>query len=226
MKRNRNTQKTARCRQTPLQYKFGGAFFCELPFYVNRHVLIPRFDTEKLVEAVILNAGRDKAGVRVLDMCTGSGCIAVVLAKHDFDVTAVDISRRALRVAKRNARLHDVNIKIIQSDLFSNIVGKFDVLVSNPPYIKTAEIGKYDASTLCEPRIALDGGADGLDFYRRIARGAGAFLPFGGKIFLEIDAKAAKEVETILRECGFCDIKIIKDSQGLASVIYGIFRTT
>ena len=200
--------------QRPLAQRFGGAFFCELPFYVNRHVLIPRFDTELLVEEVIKNS---KAGSSVLDLCTGSGCIAVVLAKHDFLVTASDISRKALRVARRNARLHNASIKFVRSNLFENIKQKFDVIVSNPPYIKTSEIGKHDKSILFEPRIALDGGADGLKFYREIIKNS------RGHLFLEIGHELENDVKKLLHEGGFRDIKVVKDKQGLSRVVHGIF---
>jgi len=204
----------------PLAYRFGGAFFCELPFYVSKHTLIPRFDTEKLVETVILNTPE---GSTVLDMCTGSGCIAVTLAKHNYDVTALDISRRALKVAKRNANLHDVKIVFEQSNLFSNLspFSRFNVIVSNPPYIRTQEIGKWDKSILQEPQIALDGGVDGLHFYRQIIKQAPDYLTSNGKIFFEIGHDQANDIKTLLQSTGFCDIKIIKDIQGLDRVIYG-----
>jgi len=142
----------------PIAYRFGGAYFCELPFFVNKHVLIPRFDTEILVEAVIKTTPsaalrrlpplhtsvRERRGgeFSVLDLCTGSGCIAVVLAKHGYKVTASDISGKAVKIAKQNAKLHDVDIEFIKSDLFEKIGGKYDAIVCNPPYIKTNEIIK------------------------------------------------------------------------------------
>jgi len=225
----------------PIAYKCGVAYFCELPFFVNRHTLIPRFDTEILVETVILNA--NDGGFSVLDLCTGSGCIAVVLAKHDFDVTAVDISRKALRVAKRNAKLNDVKINFVRANLFeTDIISnkfpslegwrrsrrgglksgtvRFHAIVCNPPYIKTADIGKHDKSILHEPRIALDGGADGLDFYRRIIADAPRYLNDGGQIFLEISHEQSDDIKTILQNNGFCDIKIVKDIQGLSRVVH------
>ena len=202
----------------PIAYKFGGAHFCELPFFVNRHVLIPRFDTEILVETAVKHT---KVGGRVLDLCTGSGCVAVVLAKHDFRVTASDASRKALHVAKRNAKLHGVGIEFVRSNLFEKISPFFNAITCNPPYIKTREIGKHDASIFHEPRIALDGGHDGLEFYRKIIARAPKYLADGGKIFLEISHEQSADVKTILQHGGFCDIEIVKDQRGLSRVIHG-----
>jgi release factor glutamine methyltransferase len=202
----------------PLAYRFGGAFFCELPFYVNKHVLIPRFDTEVLVETVIQNC---KIKSKILDMCTGSGCIATVLALHDLFVTASDVSRSALRVARKNAKLHDVKTEFVKSDLFSGLARrKFDAVVCNPPYVKTGEIGKWDKNILHEPRIAFDGGPDGLDFYRKIIGQVSEYLTNNGQIFFEIDREQGKAVENLLRERNFCDIKIVKDKQGLSRVVH------
>jgi len=203
-------------KNLPIQYKAGVTYFCETPFFVNKHVLIPRFDTEVLVEATILKL---KNGARVLDMCTGSGCIAVIHAKHGFNVTAADISHKALKVARKNALLNDVNIHFVRSDLFNAIEGVFDAIVCNPPYVKTNEIGLQDASTLHEPRIALDGGTDGLDFYRRIASSAHRYLHDGGLLAFEIGYSQADEVQNILREKVFCDINVIKDHLGHNRVI-------
>ena len=188
-----------------------------MPFFVNKHTLIPRFDTEVLVESVIKHT---KEGESILDMCTGSGCIAVVLAKHGYAVTASDVSLRALNIAKKNAALNDVKVDFVKSNLFEKFYGKtFDAIVCNPPYIKTAEIGKHDKSVLHEPAKALDGGADGLDFYRKIGGQAALHLNDGGQIFLEISSEQLEDVKTILQSGGFCDIKVIKDARGLLRVI-------
>jgi len=186
----------------PIAYVAGEWFFCGLPFYINKHVLVPRADTEVLVDCV------PKGDVSVLDLCTGSGCIAIALAKRGFDnVTASDICKKALKVAKKNARVNKADVKFVQSDLFENIKGEFDVVVCNPPYIKTAELGKFDKSTLHEPKIALDGGADGLDFYRKIISQAKC-----KQIFFEVgDKSQAQEVENILLAAGFRDTVIIGD---------------
>ena len=166
----------------PIAYTARKWFFCGLQFYVTPDVLVPRVDTEVLVA----EAAKCKPKT-VLDLCTGSGCIAIALAKKlpECQITAADISPAALEVARKNASTHKVKIKFVQSDLFENLLPRplrvhpfvpkgnhFDLIVCNPPYIKTAEIGKYDASILHEPRIALDGGTDGLDFYRQIIKDA------------------------------------------------------
>jgi release factor glutamine methyltransferase len=226
----------------PIEYRCGVAHFCELPFFVNKNTLIPRYDTETLVEAVILDAtiqsknGRaDLTNLRALDLCTGSGCVAVILAQHGFNVTAVDISKKALKIARKNTRLHGVKVSFLHSDLLKSIQFKgenrrgggggnaplFDIIVCNPPYIKTAEIGKFDEGTLFEPRLALDGGADGLDFYRQIVKNCNV-LKKGGKIFFEIDHRAVNDVKNILQTANFRDIKIARDKQGHERVIYAV----
>lgn len=191
----------------PIAYTARKWFFCGLPFYVDENVLVPRFDTEILVEIASSHAPRKDAPV--LDLCTGSGCIAVALAKKGFkNITAADISKAALKVARKNARVHKTEIRFVQSDLFAGVEGKFDIIVCNPPYIKTDEIGKYDASILHEPRIALDGGADGLDFYRRIVKEAP--LNKDGLLFLEVgDKEQAQEVKSLLQDALFSDTIII-----------------
>jgi len=207
---------SAKSPSIPIAYKCGVTYFCETPFYVNKDVLIPRFDTEVLVEMVLLHDSSKRQSI--LDICTGSGCIAIVLAKHDHEVTATDISRKALGVARRNAKLNDVNVNFVHCDLFPR-GGMFDVITCNPPYIKTADIGKHDPSTLYEPRIALDGGVDGLDFYVRIARNAGGWLKSGGTLYLEICHEIANSVKELLTVNGFEDIQVVEDRQGHDRVI-------
>lgn len=208
-------------KNKPLAYKCGVAWFSERPFFVNKNVLIPRFDTEVLVETVILNAPQK---AKVLDLCTGSGCIAVILGLHDFIVTASDISRKALKVAKKNANLNDVKVDFMKSDLFAKINEKFDVIVSNPPYIKTEEIGAFDKTTLHEPRIALDGGGDGFNFYWRICNQAPRHLNDGGMLFVEICHKFADDIVNLFKANDFVDVSVVKDKQGLARVVYGRLR--
>jgi len=192
----------------PIAYAAREWFFCGLPFYVDKNVLVPRFETETLVGEVTKYNPKN-----ILDLCTGSGCIAIALAKSGFScITASDKSKSALHVAKKNAKTYKAKIKFICSDLFTGVKGKFDIITCNPPYIKTAEIGKYDASILHEPRIALDGGADGLDFYRRIIKDAPNSLAPSGLLFFEVgDKQQSLEVKSLLHGAGFCDITIVED---------------
>ena len=205
----------------PIQYKCGVAQFCEMPFFVNKSVLIPRFDTELLVETVIMNVPQ---GARVWDLCTGSGCVAVVLARHGFAVAGVDVSRGALRVSRRNNKLNGTGAVFVRGDVTKRgFAGAGDVVVCNPPYVKTDEIGKWDATTLHEPRIALDGGADGLQFYREIiVRNSGNADNTGaGEFFFEIDYRAGEDVKKLLQNAGYNNITIYKDARGHDRVIHG-----
>lgn len=185
-------------------YRAGTWFFHGLPLYINENVLVPRHDTEILVEEVL---SKLKPLDTVLELCTGSGCISAVLENY-AEVTAVDICEKALSVACKNTK----RTKIIQSNLFEKINQKFNIIVSNPPYIKTHEIGKYDKSILNEPQVALDGGSDGLDFYRKIITQSPDYLSYGGYLFLEVGCKnQAQQVKTLLRENNFHGITIVKD---------------
>ncbi len=169
----------------PLQYVLGEWEFYGLPFYVDPTVLIPRPDTERLVETALplLAEGRRD----VLDLCCGSGCIGIALAVlGGARVTAADVSGDALAMTERNARRNGVSVQIVQSDLFENIEGMFDLIASNPPYLTKAELEAADESLRYEPALALYGGEDGLDFYRRIARDYRHYLKPGGTLLLEI----------------------------------------
>lgn len=175
---------------TPIEHITHLKEFMKMNFYVNENVLIPRPDTEILVEEALKIAKRINAK-KILDLCTGSGAIAISIAKYldGAEVTATDISKEALRVAKRNATNNEVENKItfIQSDLFENIRNtKFDMIISNPPYIKKDVIKKLSKEVQNEPLIALDGGYDGLDFYRRIVNKGYEYLKFGGYLCFEI----------------------------------------
>jgi len=199
---------------TTRAYILGKSRFCDLDFVVNEAVLVPRFETEILVKEAL-----DLGKKSILDLCTGSGCIGVALAKQGIDVTASDISTAALTVARTNAMINAVNINIVQSDLFENIKGKFDVIVSNPPYIKTSEIGIADPQTLKEPRIALDGGKDGLEFYRRIAKDAQNFLNAGGVLLMEIGWDQANDIRDLLESNNWGNIEFVKDHNGYLRVV-------
>ena len=174
----------------PLEHITHQKEFMKLNFFVDENVLIPRQDTEILVEEVIKISKRINAR-KILDLCTGSGAIAVSLAKYipESEITAIDISSNALKIAKKNAITNEVEnqITFINSNMFENLNNeKFDIIVSNPPYIKTEEIKELDAEVQKEPQIALDGGEDGLDFYRKIIKDGYQYLKYGGYICLEI----------------------------------------
>ena len=208
-----------RLKNEPLEKIFGFTEFYGLRFKVNKSVLTPRPETELLVENVLKALG--EAPYKVLDLCTGSGAIAISIAKNSTaDVVGVDISEDALAVAKRNAEINDVAVKFKQSDLFSNVkYKKFDVIVSNPPYIKTDDIPLLAPEVKnFDPTIALDGGADGLYFYRRIGEEAPKFLRAGGKLFLEIGIRQGAKVKKILTD-NFEDIKILKDYNGIQRIV-------
>lgn len=174
----------------PLEHITHQREFMKLNFYINENVLIPRQDTEILVEEVINIAKRIK-NPKILDLCTGSGAIAVSLAKYltESEITATDISNKALEIAKKNAKINEVENRItfISSDLFTNIPEeKYDIIVSNPPYIKRNVIETLDKQVRKEPYMALDGGLDGLDFYRRIIKNSYEYLKYHGFLCLEI----------------------------------------
>lgn len=180
---------------TPIQYIINNQEFMKMNFYVDENVLIPQPDTEILVEEVIKycseNYNKNTTNIKILDLCTGSGAIAISLAKYidNACVTATDISNKALQIAKLNAEKNLVHTKInfIESDMFSNInFNDFDIIVSNPPYIESDVISTLDLEVQQEPKLALDGGVDGLDFYRIIIDNSYNYLKNSGKLFLEI----------------------------------------
>ena len=188
----------------PIQYITGKQEFMKLNFLVTKDVLIPRQDTEILVEEVI-NIAKKIENPIILDLCTGSGAIAVSLAKYvnNVKIFATDISPKALEIAKKNAEFNGVknNIDFIESDLFNKIKNlKFDIIVSNPPYIETDEIKKLTKDVQNEPIQALDGGKDGLTFYRKIAEDASEFLNIHGFLCLEIGYNQKQKVKQILEK--------------------------
>ena len=259
-----------RASRVPLQQILGSQEFMGLDFFVNEHVLIPRQDTETLVELVLeeqqgkqQEEQQEKQQVqqlegqqkkqqeqqpeeqqkkqrgqqpeeqpgkprKLLDLCTGSGCIAISLAvKGGFEsVTATDLSKEALKVAERNARTHQVPIRFFQGDLFSALPQSeektFDVITSNPPYIPTAVIATLEPEVReHEPMMALDGTEDGLKFYRQIAKEAGSWLKLGGSIYLEIGYDQGEAVSGLLKDAGFTNVRVVKDLPGKDRVVCG-----
>ena len=184
----------------PLQHITHTQEFMKMDFYVDENVLIPRPDTEILVEEVI-NIAKRMGKSKILDLCTGSGAIAISIAKNvpNAEVYAVDISEKALDIADKNAHRLEAKVKFIKSDLFKNLKNmKFDIIVSNPPYIKKEDIKFLSEDVQKEPQIALDGGYDGLDFYRKISKQAIDYLKFGSFLCFEIGYDQNDEVKEII----------------------------
>lgn len=227
-----------RATHVPVQYITGTQDFMGLTFLVNENVLIPRQDTEILVEEVlkilkIMEEMQDNShDIRVLDMCTGSGCIAISVSLHgNVDVTAVDISEKALEVAKENAKnLGADRVKFIESDLFEKInvnnsveqEQRYDIIVSNPPYIPSKVVdGLMPEVVEHEPRLALDGTEDGLLFYRKITEESLRYIKPDGWLCYEIGCEQGDDVSRIMMDNGYKDVKVIKDLAGLDRVVVG-----
>lgn len=220
-----------RANRIPLQHLTGVQNFMGLEFLVNEHVLIPRQDTEILVEEVLKNL---HDGMDILDLCTGSGCILISLLRYSNDCrgTGVDISPAALAVARRNAKrlipeslLQEEDggrLRFLESDLYERLDGVFDMIVSNPPYIPTGVIGTLMPEVRDhEPGIALDGSEDGLFFYRRIIEGSRAHLKRSGMLFFEIGYDQGEAVSGLMEQAGFLEVQVTKDYAGLDRVVYG-----
>jgi len=204
----------------PLQLLTGETDFMGLRFFVSENVLIPRIDTEFLVEEALIHIND---GADVLDMCTGSGCILLSLMKYKNDISGVgaDISDHALKLAKMNAESLGIsNVRFVHSDLFADIQGKYDYILCNPPYIRRREIDTLmEEVRLHEPFNALDGGEDGLEFYRRISEDARDHLVNGGSMMFEIGYDQGEEVAEILRSAGYGHIEVLKDYSGNERVV-------
>ena len=210
-----------RSERIPLQHITGVQEFMGHEFFVNEHVLIPRQDTEILVEHAL---DKVEDGKKVLDMCTGSGCILLsILKRYQVQGTGADISSEALQVAERNRKhLALPQVEWLQSDLFEKIEEKYDVIVSNPPYIQTGVIESLQEEVrLHDPYIALDGKEDGLYFYRRIIEDAKAYLEDGGWLLFEIGYDQGAAVSELMRAAGYRDVECVKDFAGLDRVVSG-----
>ena len=219
-----------RAEHIPLQQLTGEQGFMGLTFNVNEHVLIPRQDTEILVEEVLKEL---HDGMRVLDMCTGSGCILLSLLHYsnDCEGLGVDLSAEALEVAGRNVLKvltpeKAEHAHFLQSDLFEKVEGKFEIIVSNPPYIASAEVEKLMPEVRDhEPRMALDGTEDGLYFYRRIIEEAGKHLVSSGMLFFEIGYDQGQAVSELMRTEGYREVQVVQDYAGLDRVVFGTYVT-
>ncbi len=224
-----------RRRRIPLAQILGRQSFYGLDFYVNENVLIPRADTECLVDLVLEDyaelAKTEKGNslpLRILDLCTGSGCIGISVAKHlpYQELLLVDLSEKALAVAKKNAEKHlGGNVRLLQSDLLTAVQGKrFSLLLSNPPYIVSKVIPDLEREVSeYEPKMALDGGEDGLLFYRRIAKEAKAVLLPGARLYLEIGYDQGESVKDIFQKEGYEAVEVFPDLAGNPRVVRGIF---
>lgn len=219
-----------RAQHIPLQHLTHQGYFVGYEFFVNENVLVPRQDTEVLVEEA-LSLIKEKEVPQILDMCTGSGCIllSLLLEREDALGTGADLSEKALSVAEKNRETYhlETRAELIKSDMFQSgyFEGKkesFDIIVSNPPYIPTEEIEKLQAEVrFHDPFMALDGREDGLYFYRIIAKNAGEYLKPGGFLACEIGCDQGEDVKKMFESCGFSDVKVIKDLAGLDRVVSG-----
>lgn len=220
-----------RATRIPLQHLTGVQEFMGFEFYVNEHVLIPRQDTETLVE-LVLKEQKDKDAV-LLDVCTGSGCIAISLALMGGyrNITALDVSAEALVVAAQNAKRlleeHEGEFNLIESDMFERLEAekRYDIIVSNPPYIPSLDIEELEPEVRdFEPRLALDGTADGLKFYRILARESRHHLRPGGCVYMEIGFDQGLAVKRLFEDCGYEEVQVFQDLAGLDRVVRAVWR--
>ena len=211
-----------RAERVPLQYITGEQEFMGLTFHVNSNVLIPRQDTETLVEEALKVI---KPGMKVMDMCTGSGCVLISILKNAHDVEGIgyDISKQSINVAKENAKFNEVPAVFERSDLFEDVVeNDFDVIVSNPPYIPTDVVATLMPEvSQFEPREALDGKGDGLYFYSKILEQCKNYMKQDGYILFEIGCEQGDAVSTMMRLAGFSEVRVIKDLARNDRVVMG-----
>jgi len=209
-----------RSQRIPLQHITKEQEFMGYSFFVSQDTLIPRQDTEILVLEAL---NKLQGGETVLDLCTGSGCIIISLSKlQSIEATGSDISLAALNIAEKNGNKLGVRVNFKKSNLFENITGRFDMIVSNPPYIKSQDIESLEKEVrLYDPRIALDGGADGLSFYKKVIPKAKSYLKQEGFLLLEIGADEAQDVKELLDIAGYHNIYVKKDLAGLDRVVCG-----
>lgn len=210
-----------RTERIPVQQILGVQYFCGLEFFVTKDVLCPRLDTEVLVEEALKHI---RPGDRILDMCTGSGCILLSLLHFvkGCTGTGVDFSKKALAVAERNAKKLGIDCTLLYSDLFEQVEGTYDVIVSNPPYIATKEIETLEPEVKdWEPRMALDGMEDGLFFYRKIVSASDQYLKSGGWLIFEIGYDQGEAVSEMMKLAGYENVRVLKDLAGLDRVVVG-----
>lgn len=214
-------------KNTPYQYVIGKAWFYGKEYIVDENVLIPRIDSEILAHEIILkvqdmeNSGRKE--INILEIGTGSGAIAITAVENtNANILAVDILEGAIEVAKQNMKLHGIEknrMNVILSDIYENVTGKFDIIFSNPPYIRTEEIKNLDKDVLKEPHLALDGGESGLDYYIKIIGDAKDYLKEDGYIIFEIGYDQRKDIEKIAKDVGYTSVECIKDMENRDRVI-------
>lgn len=205
-----------RANNYPLQYLLKYVEFYGNKIKVNKNVLIPRNETEQLCDIVSKTANNKN----VLDLCCGSGCLGLgIKANTNANVVLSDVSCKALKVAKHNAKINNLNVKFIKSDLFKNINQKFDIVVSNPPYIKSSDLNGLQAEVKFEPKLALDGKADGYYFYKKIIEELPQYLNKNGEVYFEYGVGQAKTIENLLKK-NFTCIRIIKDYYNKNRFIY------
>ena len=215
-----------RANREPLQYLLGAWEFYGMKMLVGDGVLIPRADTETLVEAVLERIPNGKP-CKGIDLCTGSGCIALALRQNrpQMEICGLDLSEQALSYAKKNAHLHGLNVPMLQCDVCDGAVAAayrdLDVIVSNPPYLTAADMENLQTEVTYEPRTALDGGTDGLDFYRTITECWRTSLKTGGMLAFEVGIHQAMDVSEILEQRGFTNVQRIPDLNGIDRVVLG-----